>query len=172
MTTSCSTRVPTFRRTLVRAAVAVLVALGMAAASLPAQAAAPSLSYTIGGHTVTAPSYAAKVAVWAALAQRGKPYVWGGDGPSSYDCSGLTQFAMARVGVSLPHSSRMQSQRGRSVSKAGLRPGDLVFFYSPVSHVAMYVGAGRIVHAPSRGGVVHVTHLGYMSSYAGARRMI
>lgn len=172
MTTSRSTRVPALRLTLARAAVAVLVTLGMAVTSLPAQAAAPILSYSLGGQTVTAPSYAAKVAVWAALAQRGKPYVWGGDGPSSYDCSGLTQYAMARVGVSLPHSSRMQSQMGRWVPKSSLLPGDLVFFYSPVSHVAMYIGAGRIVHAPNRGGVVHVTYLSYMSSYAGARRMI
>jgi cell wall-associated NlpC family hydrolase len=138
---------------------------------VPAAQAAPH-TYSLAGQTISAPNYQAKVAVWAALAQRGKPYVWGGDGPRSYDCSGLVQYAMRRVGVSLPHSSRMQSQMGRPVSKGNLRPGDLVFFYRPVSHVAMYVGAGRIVHAPTRGSVVHVTLLKYMPGYAGARRMI
>src|SRR3954453_10390613 len=155
-----------------RAAVAIGLALGITATALPAQeAAATTLTYTIAGVSVTAPTWDAKVAVWTALAQRGDPYVWGGGGPSSFDCSGLTQYAWGKAGVYLPHSSRMQSTMGRAVSKSSLRPGDLVFFYSPVSHVAMYIGAGYIVQAPHSGDVVRMTKLAYMPSYAWARQV-
>src|SRR5215207_2603229 len=127
-------RLPFFRKALV----ALGLALGLTVTGLPAQSAsAASLTYTIAGHTVTAPTWAAKVAVWTALAQRGDPYAWGGDGPSSFDCSGLTQYSWGKAGVYLPHSSRMQSTTGSYVSKGSLRAGDLVFFYSPVSHVAI-----------------------------------
>ena len=98
-----------------------------------------------------APTAAAQVAVNTALAQLGKPYVWGGAGPSSFDCSGLTQYAYGAAGRSLPHSSRMQSSVGTPVSTANLQPGDLLFFYSPVSHVGMYIGNGQMVHAPTSG---------------------
>jgi len=155
-----------------RATVAIGLALGITATSLPAQeAAAADLTYTIAGVTVTAPTWSAKVAVWTALAQRGDPYVWGGDGPSSFDCSGLTQYSWGNAGVYLPHSSRMQSTMGSYVYKSRLRPGDLVFFYSPVSHVGIYIGAGYIVHAPGSGDVVRMAKLAYMPSYAGARRV-
>ena len=155
-----------------RATVAIGLALGITATSLPAQeAAAADLTYTIAGVTVTAPTWSAKVAVWTALAQRGDPYVWGGDGPSSFDCSGLTQYSWGKAGVYLPHSSRMQSVTGSYVSKSSLRAGDLVFFYSPVSHVGIYVGAGYIVHAPGSGDVVRMAKLAYMPSYAGARQV-
>jgi cell wall-associated NlpC family hydrolase len=170
MTTAVYThaRTPSLAR---RAIVAVCLALGLTFTGLPAQdAAAASLSYTIAGHTVTAPTYAAKVAVWTALAQRGDPYAWGGAGPSSFDCSGLTQYSWRKAGVYLPHSSRLQSTTGRFVSKSYLRAGDLVFFYSPVSHVGIYVGDGYIVHAPHSGDVVRLARLSYMPSYAGARR--
>ena len=161
-------RLPFFRK----AVVALVLALGLSVTALPAQSAsAASLSYTIAGHTVTAPTYAAKVAVWTALAQRGDRYVWGGAGPSTFDCSGLTQYSWRKAGVSLPHSSRLQSTTGDWVSKSSLRAGDLVFFYSPVSHVAIYVGAGYIVHAPGSGDVVRMAKLAYMPSYAGARRV-
>jgi cell wall-associated NlpC family hydrolase len=161
-------RLPIFRKALI----ALVLALGLTVTALPAQqAAASTLTYTIAGHTVTAPTWAAKVAVWTALGQRGDPYVWGADGPSSFDCSGLTQYSWGRAGVSLPHSSRMQSAMGSYVSKSSLRAGDLVFFYSPVSHVAIYIGAGYIVQASTPGTVVSVTKLAYMPSYAGARRV-
>ena len=164
-----SARRPSFVR---RAVVAIALALGITATALPAQsaAAAPSLTYSIAGVSVTAPTWAAKVAVWTALAQRGDPYRWGGTGPSSFDCSGLTSYAWKAAGVTLPRVSRDQATFGRSVSKTSLLPGDLVFFYSPVSHVALYIGNGRIVHAPSWGDSVKVTELRYMSSYVGARR--
>ncbi|MGY1811484.1 C40 family peptidase [Blastococcus sp. SYSU D00820] len=120
---------------------------------------------------VVASSNAAQMAVDTAMAQRGKPYVWAAGGPSSFDCSGLTQFAYRAAGISLPHSSRMQSTMGQAVSRADLQPGDLVFFYSPVSHVGIYIGNGQMVHAPTSGDVVKVASIDVMGGYAGARRL-
>ena len=120
---------------------------------------------------VVANSHAAQVAVDTALAQRGKPYVWAADGPGSFDCSGLTEYAYGAAGVGLPHSAAMQSQLGRSVSRAQLQPGDLVFFYSPVSHVGIYIGNGMMVHAPTTGDVVKIASIDVMGYFAGARRL-
>ncbi|MEP7054241.1 MAG: NlpC/P60 family protein [Actinomycetota bacterium] len=83
------------------------------------------------------------IAVRAAYAQLGKPYVWAADGPDTFDCSGLTLFAWAKAGVSLPHSSRAQFNEGRHVGRGELRPGDLVFYGSPIHHVGMYIGVGN-----------------------------
>ncbi len=116
-------------------------------------------------------SGAAATAVATAMAQRGKPYVWAAAGPGSFDCSGLTQYAFRAAGVSLPHSSAMQSRMGQAVSRADLQPGDLVFFYSPVSHVGIYTGNGQMVHAPTSGDVVKVGSIDSMGGYAGARRV-
>ena len=118
---------------------------------------------------VVADGAAAQTAVDTAMAQRGKPYVWAAGGPGSFDCSGLTAYAFRAAGVSLPHSSRLQSQLGQPVSREDLRPGDLVFFYSPVSHVGIYVGNGQMVHAPTSGDVVKVSPI--MSGFSGARRI-
>ncbi|MBE7323284.1 C40 family peptidase [Nocardioides sp. Y6] len=95
----------------------------------------------------------AAVAVKAALAQVGDAYVYGAVGPNAYDCSGLTMMAWAQAGVGLPHSSSAQFSSGARVSQGDLQPGDLVFYYSPISHVGMYIGNGQIVHAanPSKG---------------------
>ncbi len=128
-----------------------------------AEAAAPA-----SAAAAPAAGVAGKV-VAAAMAQRGKPYVWAASGPGSFDCSGLTQYAYRAAGISLPHSSRMQSQMGSAVSRSALQPGDLVFFYSPVSHVGIYVGNGQMVHAPTSGDVVKVAPLG--SGFVGARRV-
>jgi cell wall-associated NlpC family hydrolase len=119
-----------------------------------------------------APTAAAQVAVDTALAQLGDPYVWAGAGPNTFDCSGLTQYAYAAAGVSLPHSSRMQSQMGVPVSVSNLQPGDLAFFYSPVSHVGIYIGNGQLVHAPTSGDVVKVTNLASMPGLSAARRLV
>jgi len=118
---------------------------------------------------VVANGEAAQIAIDTAMAQRGKPYVWAAGGPSAYDCSGLTAYAFKAAGISLPHSSRLQSQMGQAVSRDQLQPGDLVFFYSPVSHVGIYIGNGQMVHAPTSGDVVKVAPL--MSGYSGARRI-
>jgi peptidoglycan DL-endopeptidase CwlO len=117
-----------------------------------------------------APGQAAQVAVDTAMAQIGDPYVWAAAGPDAFDCSGLTQYAYAAAGVSLPHSSSMQSQMGTPVSRSELQPGDLLFFYSPVSHVGMYIGNGQMVHASTSGQPVQVASLDSMGSYTGARR--
>jgi cell wall-associated NlpC family hydrolase len=89
-----------------------------------------------------------------AYAQLGKPYRWGAAGPDAFDCSGLTMMAWAQAGVLLPHSSRAQFSVGRQVSRAELRPGDLIFRNSPISHVALYVGNGMQVAATHTGSTV------------------
>jgi peptidoglycan DL-endopeptidase CwlO len=102
--------------------------------------------------------------------QLGEPYVRSGDGPDSWDCSGLTMMAWGSVGVSLPHSSRQQFNRGRSVDKADLQLGDLVFFYDDLHHVALYAGNGRVIHAPRPGKSVEYIKISYMP-YRGAKRL-
>jgi cell wall-associated NlpC family hydrolase len=97
------------------------------------------------------------IAVRFAYAQLGKPYRWAADGPSSYDCSGLTMAAWAAAGVSLSHSSRMQINEGRRVSWSQLQPGDLVFYGSPIHHVGIYIGGGRKIAAPQTGDVVKIS---------------
>ncbi|PWW24753.1 NlpC/P60 family protein [Geodermatophilus normandii] len=106
-----------------------------------------------------------------ALAQVGDPYVWGAGGPNSFDCSGLTQYAYAAAGISLPHSSSMQSRMGTAVSRADLQPGDLIFYYSPVSHVSMYVGNGQMVHASTSGQPVKVVSVDSMGGITAMRRI-
>jgi peptidoglycan DL-endopeptidase CwlO len=123
------------------------------------------------GAPVVADSAAAQSAVDAAMAQRGKPYVWAATGPNAFDCSGLTTFAYRAAGISLPRASRNQAGVGRAVSRAELRPGDLVFFYSPISHVGIYIGNGQMVHAPTSGDVVKVASIDSMGGYSGARRV-
>jgi cell wall-associated NlpC family hydrolase len=118
-----------------------------------------------------APGSAAAVAIRTALAQEGDPYDHGGTGPDVFDCSGLTAYAYAAAGVALPHSSRAQSGLGRAVSRSELQPGDLVFYYSPISHVALYIGNGMIVHARTYGSPVAVTSVD-QSGYQGARRIV
>jgi peptidoglycan DL-endopeptidase CwlO len=105
-------------------------------------------------------SGAAAGAVRYAMAQVGRPYCYGGGGPSCYDCSGLTMAAYASVGISLPHSSGAQIGVGRRVSAGELQPGDLVFYYSPISHVSMYIGNGQRVSATHTGDYVRVQSLG------------
>ena len=104
-----------------------------------------------------------------AKAQLGEPYARSGAGPSSWDCSGLTMMAWGSVGVNLPHSSRQQFNRGQPVAKSDLQLGDLVFFYSDISHVGLYAGNGQVIHAPRPGKSVEYIKMSYMP-YAGARR--
>lgn len=107
----------------------------------------------------------------AALSKIGVPYVWGAVGPRAFDCSGLVMWAFKRVGISLPRTSAAQSRVGAPVAKGDLRPGDLVFFYSPVSHVGMYVGNGMVVHASEPGHPVKVTTLAHAGPFHNARRL-
>lgn len=104
------------------------------------------------------PTNGYKVAKFA-CSQAGKPYVWAASGPNSYDCSGLTLRAWAQVGVYLPHKALYQSQSIPEVSRANLQLGDLVFYYSPIHHVGVYVGDGKIMHAPSFGDFVRMADM-------------
>jgi cell wall-associated NlpC family hydrolase len=142
-----------------------------ARASRDVRSAAADTSAAVPVATPPAPGQAAAVAMKVALEQRGKAYVWAAAGPSSFDCSGLMQYAYAAAGINLPHSALMQSRMGTPVSRSALQPGDLVFFYSPVSHVAMYIGNGNIVQAPTAGDVVKISSLASMPGYVGARRV-
>ncbi|GGR59447.1 cell wall-associated NlpC family hydrolase [Nocardioides luteus] len=115
------------------------------------------------------PSGRAKVAVDYALAQVGDGYVYGATGTATWDCSGLTMGAWGQAGVSLPHSSSAQYSSGPQVSRDQLAPGDLVFYYSPISHVGMYIGNGQIVHASNPSTGVKVSPIDEMP-YTGAVR--
>jgi cell wall-associated NlpC family hydrolase len=99
----------------------------------------------------------------------GDRYVWGATGPSSWDCSGLTMKAYRVAGISIPHSSSSQYYSYRHISKSQLQPGDLVFFYSPIHHVGIYIGGGMIVHAANPRSGVKVASLNSMP-YSGASR--
>ncbi|MFD0071923.1 NlpC/P60 family protein [Streptomyces sp. NPDC127166] len=119
---------------------------------------------------VTAPDGRAAAAISFARAQLGKPYVWGATGPSAYDCSGLTQAAWRAAGVSLPRTTYTQINAGRRVSRSQLAPGDLVFFYSGISHVGLYIGGGQMIHAPRPGAPVRIAPIDEMP-FAGATRI-
>jgi cell wall-associated NlpC family hydrolase len=119
-----------------------------------------------GGGGPVSGSAAAVVAY--ARAQVGKPYCYGGEGPGCFDCSGLTMMAWRQAGVSLPHSSAAQYNVGRRLSASELRPGDLIFYYSPISHVSIYIGGGQRISATHTGDYVRVQSLG--SSIVGYAR--
>jgi cell wall-associated NlpC family hydrolase len=168
-------RTTSARRTFRGIAVAVIAGAGIALSPLPATA--DSGGDGGGGAAVAAapaaaPNGAAQAAVDTALAQVGDRYVYGATGPNSFDCSGLTSFAYKAAGISIPRTSRAQAGFGAPVAKSDLRPGDLVFFYSPVSHVGMYIGNGQMVHASTASKPVAVVNLDSMPSYSGARRVV
>jgi cell wall-associated NlpC family hydrolase len=116
-----------------------------------------------------APNAQAQAAVDAALSQVGKPYQWGATGPDSYDCSGLTMWAWAHAGISLPHNSGAQYSATVRVPRSDLAPGDLLFYGNPIHHVSMYIGNGQMVEAPYTGSHVRVTSAS-RSDYVGAGR--
>ena len=141
------------------------------AAAAAASASAPSApSVSIPANPAPAPNAGAQTAVDAALSQVGKPYQWGAEGPDSYDCSGLTLWAWAHAGVSLPHNSGMQQAAITPVAREDMQPGDLMFFGSPVHHVSMYIGNGQMVEAPYTGAFVRVVPSSRSSDFAGAGR--
>ena len=112
-----------------------------------------------------------------ALSCRGTRYRRGGTSRGGFDCSGFTRYVFAKYGISLPHSSKAQACVGKRVSKDALQPGDLVFFHtyrSGISHVGIYIGDGKFVHAARYGRGVRVDALSssyYSSRYRGARRV-
>jgi hypothetical protein len=109
--------------------------------------------WTCPSEYLPTPGYAAAS---FACAEAGKRYVWGTSGPNTYDCSGLTLRAWQKTGVFLPHNAAMQRRSMQYVNRADLQIGDLVFYYSDLSHVAIYVGDGKVVHAPRAGDVVRM----------------
>ena len=122
----------------------------------------------------------AQAIVNLAYSKIGSPYVWGAEGPNSFDCSGLTSYVYRNAaGISLPRTSSAQSGYGKTVSKANLQPGDLVFFSTNgtgnVSHVGIYVGGGNMVHSPAPGQSVHTVSINssyYASTYVTAKRVL
>lgn len=112
---------------------------------------------------------AASIAIKTACSKVGDPYVWGATGPNAFDCSGLTQYAYARAGISLTHFTGAQWNEGRPVSRSDARPGDLVFFFSDLHHMGLYLGNNLMVHAPRTGKPVQVTNINFLP-VAGFRR--
>ncbi|RCH68098.1 glycoside hydrolase [Streptomyces sp. SDr-06] len=145
---------------------AELAARQAAAAKKPAPPAAGGPAAPSGPSAST--SKAARALAFA-RAQIGKPYVWGAVGPSSYDCSGLTQAAWKAAGVDLPRTTWDQVKTGTPVATADLQPGDLVFFYDDISHVGMYIGNGMMIHAPHSGAYVREESIYYMPIHSSVR---
>jgi cell wall-associated NlpC family hydrolase len=187
MPTRLRSRLPTLALAAIAlaCAIAVLVALtarGASEASTPAKSPRAKIHHVKHKpkrkghhrkrriHRITLGERAVKIALKAV----GVPYRWGGASPASgFDCSGLVRWAYGRLGVDLPHSSYALYDRGRYVRGSRMKPGDLVFF-SGLGHVGLYVGHGRMVHAPHSGSRVQVVTLGgpyYGGSLVGARRI-
>lgn len=150
-----------------------------AAAKKPAEVKIASRSSNVKPTPTAKASSRGSQVVSAAKELLGKPYTYGAEGPSSFDCSGLTLYVANKFGLSLPHSAKSQSTMGKYVEKSGLQPGDFVFFTTngkgSVSHVGIYVGGGSFIHAPESGKAVSITSMssGYYSGrYITARRLI
>jgi peptidoglycan DL-endopeptidase CwlO len=109
-------------------------------------------------------------ALQAAISRLGDPYIWGAAGPTSFDCSGLVMWAYQQVGISLPHFTVSQYNSGVHVARSDLEPGDLVFFFSNISHVGMYIGNGMMINAPNFGEDVKVQPI-YWNEFVGAVRI-
>ena len=125
-----------------------------------------------GGEGASVPASADSADVVSiAMQYLGCPYVWAGASPDGFDCSGFVMYVYKQVGVRLPHSSRLQYGCGRPVSRSDLQPGDLVFFYSPISHVGIYIGDGQMIHAAGTGKNVRISDV-WTSNYFGACRII
>jgi cell wall-associated NlpC family hydrolase len=141
-----------------------------AAASAARASRSRAVVATDTGGTYNGPaSGQAGAVVREAYNQLGKPYQWGAAGPSSFDCSGLTMWAWGHAGVSLSHSSRAQFGEGQHVSQGDLQPGDLTFYGSPIHHVGIYIGGGKMISAPHTGDVVKIQNA-LRSDYVGAVR--
>ncbi|MFF4303824.1 NlpC/P60 family protein [Streptomyces sp. NPDC001601] len=121
--------------------------------------------------SVAATDSRAAAAVAYAYSKLGSPYVWGATGPDAFDCSGLAQAAYRSAGVSIPRTTYAQIDAGRRVARSELQPGDLVFFYSGISHVGIYIGNGQMIHAPNPSAPVRIAPIDEMP-FAGATRVV
>jgi peptidoglycan DL-endopeptidase CwlO len=166
------------RATVVAAtALAVLLPAAPAPADQPVATApvvttpAATVTAAVELAAATAPAPApATVAMQLALSKIGAPYRYGAAGPNAFDCSGLVNWAFRGAGITLPRTSRALSQVGTPIARADLQPGDLVFFYRPISHVAIYIGDGKVVHASNRRSPVKISDLAGMK-FTSARRI-
>ncbi|WP_151477091.1 C40 family peptidase [Streptomyces albicerus] len=122
------------------------------------------------GPSTAASNSRAGAAISYAYEKLGSPYVWGATGPDAFDCSGLMQAAYRAAGIELPRTTYAQINAGQRVSQSELQPGDLVFFYSGISHVGLYVGNGQMIHAPNPSAPVRVAPIDEMP-FAGAARV-
>ena len=165
-----------FRSPLLTFALSAIV-FGCACAGPPAGTAAAVARHAPARH---GPSPTARIhtlgerAAAIALREVGVPYRWGGASPAGFDCSGLVDWAYGRLGVELPHSSYALYEQGRQVARSKMKAGDLLFF-SGLGHVGIYIGGGRMVHAPHSGRLVEVVSLNrssYGSQLAGVRRVL
>ncbi|WP_459612222.1 C40 family peptidase [Corynebacterium urogenitale] len=123
-----------------------------AAAAAPAKASKP----------VAAPKSKGQQIVDFAMSKQGAPYAWGAAGPNAFDCSGLTSWAHKMAGIQIPRTSDAQAYSGKPVSLDNLLPGDVISYYGGASHVAIYVGNGKVVHAVNSGTPVQVNDIHYM----------
>ncbi|WP_405586460.1 NlpC/P60 family protein [Streptomyces sp. NBC_01190] len=152
-----------------KAKAAALAAKEKAKAKAEQEAAAAAGSKGADAPTSPVNSSVAEQAIAFAQKQIGKPYVWGATGPDSFDCSGLTQAAYKAAGIDLPRTTYDQVNVGTRVSEDDLQPGDLIFFYSDVSHVGLYIGDGEMIHAPHTGTVVKIAPITEMPFYGAVR---
>ena len=148
------------------------------AAAAAAQTPAPTTTTAPVSPTSGAPAPPAnslgEQAVQIAMGELGVPYVWGGASPSGFDCSGLTMWVYAQLGIHLDHYTVSQFNAGPHVAESDLAPGDLVFFEPGIGHVGIYIGNGEFIHAPHTGTVVQISSLSdswYAAEYQGARRV-
>ncbi|MFE5209531.1 NlpC/P60 family protein [Streptomyces sp. NPDC056600] len=123
------------------------------------------------GGRIAAPNSRTAAAIAYAQRKLGSPYVWGATGPNAFDCSGLVQAAYRSAGVSIPRTTYAQIGAGQRVTRSQLRPGDLVFFYPGVTHVGMYIGDGKMIHAPNPSAPVRIAPVDEMP-FAGATRVV
>jgi peptidoglycan DL-endopeptidase CwlO len=158
---TASAKAVTVKEQTARAAAAPRPAAVPTHAPAPKPAPAPKVSAGAG---------VGAAALEAAMTKRGMPYSWGAVGPGAFDCSGLMVWAFKQVGVSLPRTSAAQSTVGTAVAKGDLEVGDLVFFYSPVRHVGLYMGNGKILNATQDGEPVQISNMAYLP-FHNARRI-
>jgi cell wall-associated NlpC family hydrolase len=157
-------------------AAALLVPVALGSSSTPGLTLVPTrftgaVPLTVPRHRAARPVPLGRRAVRLAARELGVPYRYGGSSPSGFDCSGLVAFVYGKLGIRLPHNAAAQFAYGHAVSSSHLQPGDLVFFHG-LGHVGLYIGRGRIIHAPQTGERVEIQRLAARSgSVEGARRL-